>query len=291
MYRRILIAADPEGLSRDAASAVAVVAEPDAEVLIVSVCDLSKPNARRVAAEKALDHLFDEVRACHLHARLQHRDAPESHVAEEIAAAACASDADLVVIGSHRRGDLFTLFRGSVGHEVASRVSTPMMIVGTGAAGPVGGRRILVGVDGGCASREAVVTAAALVSPDTRVIVVHVDTPVGGLGRYAPSHEPTQTSPAGRWLIEENLAVLSAAGVHASGRQVYSVDGVAVALARLADELDADLIVVGSRRPGNLEAILLGSVSHDLIARTQRTVLLAATGIPAFAREVSTRTP
>ena len=46
-------AADPEGLSRDAAPAVAVVAEPDAEVLIVSVCDLSKPNARRTAGEKA----------------------------------------------------------------------------------------------------------------------------------------------------------------------------------------------------------------------------------------------
>ena len=282
MYRRIVIAVDPEGLSGEAAPAVAAVAAADAEVLIVLVWDLSQPPARRRAGEEALEHLFGEVRAHHLRARLDRRDAPEGRVAEEIAAAARGFGADLVVIGSHRRGDLFTFFKGSVGHALASRLSTPLMIVGIEAARPAGGRRIVVGVDGGSPSREGVAAAVSLSTPETDVTVVHVDTAVGGRSAHAPRSHPPASSPAGRWLIEEELAVFSAAGVRAHGRQVSTVGGVGAALARVADEANADLIVVGSTRPGHVRALLLGSVAHELIARTQRTVLLASTEQPTY---------
>lgn len=277
MYRRILIAADAEGLAGGAAPAVAALSEPDAEVLIVHVWDLSKPKARRSAGEEALEHLFDEVRARHLNARLDRRDAREGRVAEEIAISAGEFNADLIVIGSHRRGDLYTFFRGSVGHALASRVSTPIMVVGAGAARPAGGRRILVGVDGGLPSREAVAAAVAVATPETKVTVLHVDTPVGGMGVYAPYSEVAPNDPAGRRLVDEELAVLSAAGVRAQGRHTYSADPVGETLAEVADEVDADLVVLGSRRPGALQALLLGSVAHQVIAHTQRTVVLAAT--------------
>lgn len=289
MYRRILIAADPEGLSGAAAPAVAAVSEPDAEVHVVLVWDLSQSKARRSPGEEALEHLFDEVQARHLRVRPERRDAPEGRVAEEIAASAREFNADLIVIGSHRRGDLYTFFRGSVGHALAARVSTPIMVVGTGSARPAGGRHILVGVDGGPTSREAVAATAALATPETEVTVVHVDTPAGGMGVYAPYNEVAPNDLAGRRVIEEELAVLSAAGVRAQSRQVYSIDPVGVALANAADRVDADLIVLGSRRPGTVQALFLGSVAHDVIAHTQRTVLLAATDARTAARKVPRR--
>lgn len=284
MYRRVVIAADPEGLSADAAPAVAAVSEPDAEVRVVLVWDLSQPKARRGPGEEALEHLLDEVQARHLRARPERRDAPEGRVAEEIAASAGEFDADLVVVGSHRHGDLYTLFRGSVGHELAARLSAPIMVVGTASARPAGGLRILVGVDGGLASREAVAATARLATPETVVTVVHVDTPVGGMGVYAPYNEVAPNDPDGRRVIDEELAVLSAAGVRARARQVYSVAGVGRALAEVAEEVDADLIVLGSTRPGNLRALLLGSTAHEVVGHTRRTVLLAAAGARASHR-------
>lgn len=290
MYRRILIAADPEGLSGDAAPAVAAVSEPDAEVRIVLVWDLTLPKARRTPGEEALEHLFDEVRAHHLRARLDRRDAPEGRVGEEIAESAWEFNADLIVVGSHRRGDLYTFFRGSVGHALAAQVSTPIMVVGTGTARPAGARRILVGVDGELlASREAVAAVVTLAAPNTEVTVVHVDVPFGGMGAYAPYSEVAPNDPAGRRLLDDELAVLSATGVRAHGRQIYSVDRVGKALVEAADELDADLIVLGSRRHRGVQALLLGSVAHDVIARTQRTVLLAATDARTSARKVTHR--
>lgn len=56
-----------------------------------------------------------------------------------------------------------------------------------------------------------------------------------------------------------------------------------------SDELDADLMVLGSRRPGSLQVLLVGSVAQAVIAHTRRTVLLAATDARISARRVTHR--
>jgi nucleotide-binding universal stress UspA family protein len=45
-------------------------------------------------------------------------------------------------------------------------------------------------------------------------------------------------------------------------------------IARLADDLDADMIVVGSRSLGPLKRAVLGSVSRPLLGMTRRPVLI-----------------
>ena len=46
-------------------------------------------------------------------------------------------------------------------------------------------------------------------------------------------------------------------------------------MADIASDWKADLIVSGSSRMGNLAALILGSVSHDLLHVTDRPVLIA----------------
>lgn len=281
MYRRILIAADPQGLVAGAAPAVAALAEPEgAQVRLVTVGAPDGHPGTAPGGEEVLRELSQELEGRHLPVEVERRKANDEPVAEAIAASARSFDADLVVLGSHRRGDIAGFFVGSVGRALAARVSTPILIVSRGQAQPPAGlRRVLVAVDGGPLAHQAVVTAAALAGPETEVTALYVDNAAGGLGAYPLYVDPTPAEEEGAQALDDALEVLRVAGVHGSSQRAYSLDGTAAAIARAADELQADLIVLGSRRPGNIEGLLLGSVAHGVIARTRRPVLLA-TGDP-----------
>lgn len=270
MYRRILIAVDPKGLVAGAAPAVAALAEAEAaQVRLVSV-------DADAGTEEVSGRLSAELEAGHLAVEVERRQTSGESVAEAIASSAIAFGADLIVIGSRRRGDVAGFFVGSVGHALAARVTTPILVVSYGPERPAEGlRRVLVAVDGGELSQQAVLTAAALAGPETEVTALYVDTSAGGLGAYPVYVDPTPLEEEGSRALDEAVNALRNAGVGASSQRVYAVDGTAAAIARTADEVDADLIVLGSRRPRNLEALLLGSVAHGVIARTRRAVLVA----------------
>lgn len=277
MYRRILIAADPKGLVAGAAPAVAALAGPEgAQVRLLTVVAPGERGGPAPEAEEVLRRLSQELEARHLPVEVERRETADEPVAEAIAASARAFEADLIVLGSHRRGDIAGFFVGSVGNALASRVSTPILVVSSGLAQPPAGlRHLLVAVDGGELAHQAVVTAAALAGPETEVTALYVDNSAGGLGAYPLYVDPTPAEEEGSQALDDALEVLRGAGVHASSQRTYALDGTAAAIARAADELEADLIVLGSRRPGNIEALLLGSVAHGVIARTRRTVLVA----------------
>lgn len=281
MYRRILIAADPEGLVAGAAPAVAALAEPEgAHVRLVTIGTEGGRQGATPEVEDVLRQLSQELEARHLPVDVERRQADGEKVADAIADAAREFEADLLVLGSHRRGDVVGFFVGSVGKALASRVSTPILVVSRGRKDPPAGlRRVLVAVDGGELSHRAVVSAAALAGPETEVTALYVDNSAGGLGAYPLYMDPTPAEQEGSKALDDAMEVLRDAGVRASSQRVYGLDGTPAAISRAADELDTDLIVLGSRRPGNIEALVLGSVAHGVIARTRRAVLVA-TGPP-----------
>lgn len=282
MYRRILIAADPEGLVAGAGPAVAELAEPEgARVRLLTVGTETGRAAVEPEGEEVVRQLSQELETRHLPVDVERREADGGRVADVIGDAAREFQADLIVLGSHRRGDIAGFFVGSVGNALASRVSTPILVVARGRRqAPAGLRRVLVAVDGGELSHQAVVTTATLAGPETEVTALYVDNSAGGLGAYPLYVDPTPAEEEGSRALDDALEVLREAGVRAAGKRVYGLEGTAAAIARAADDLDADLVVLGSRRPGNVEALLLGSVARSVIARTQRTVLVATGATP-----------
>lgn len=280
MYRKILVAADPEGLASDATPAVADLATPgDAEVLVVTVEDRS---GQRASADDArLQALVEELGRHGLTAHVERRTLTQGHVADEIARAVEEFGADLVVLGSHRHGEIGGFFAGSVGRALASRITTPILVVGSGAGRPAPEvRRILVAVDGGERALRAVTTAGQIAGPHTEVHLLYIDTPPGGFAGYAAYADPTPAQEAGDDALKDAVAALKDAGVETRTQRLYAPEGVGDEISRYAEEIDADLIVLGSSRPGRLQALLVGSVAHDVIARTRRMVLLATSGGP-----------
>lgn len=145
---------------------------------------------------------------------------------------------------------------------------------------------IVCGVDGSADSQAALGVAARLANGlGLRLVVAHVAEPAyvpyaaaapfGGMaGRYAVVEEIETQQEAAAALLEH---VLDAAGLTDAERRAL-VGVPAERLADLADEEDAELIVVGSRGRGAFKAAFLGSVSTSLVGVARCPVLIVPPG-------------
>jgi nucleotide-binding universal stress UspA family protein len=75
-------------------------------------------------------------------------------------------------------------------------------------------------------------------------------------------------------LAEDGAAIAHAAGLPADGRAVKVSRPIDEAIIAYADEVDALVIVLGSRGRSGIGSMLLGDVAHDVVQRSTRTVLL-----------------
>jgi nucleotide-binding universal stress UspA family protein len=140
-------------------------------------------------------------------------------------------------------------------------------------------RTILCGVDGSAEAQGALRVASAVANRlGLRLVVAHVSQ--AALLPVGPGSGPVMTTAtqeelrAGAALLEE-LVREERLG-YAEQRSEYGLP--AERLADLADEENAELIVVGSRRRGAFKAAFLGSVSQDLIGIARCPVLVVPPG-------------
>lgn len=138
---------------------------------------------------------------------------------------------------------------------------------------------------GGSADSDAALTVAAQLAKrlGSRLVLAHVAepsltpyahaAPFGGLTLAGPSAEQQEVhdqKEAGARLLAESAEM---AGVTRADRQV-AVGLPAERLAEIADDEDAELIVVGSRGRTALKAAFLGSVSNSLVGMARCPVLI-----------------
>ena len=160
---------------------------------------------------------------------------------------------------------------------VVAHAHCPVVVVPAGTAVETP-RRIVVGVDGSEASGRAVEVALA-----TAEVCGASVTCV--LGWHLEVHEGvvvTERS-SDRWAaVEQRYLALGHRTLDPVAVNHPSVDvtvtvrhgGPETAVLEAADELDADLVVVGSRGLGGFRGLLLGSVSRRVVERAHRVVVV-----------------
>jgi nucleotide-binding universal stress UspA family protein len=144
-------------------------------------------------------------------------------------------------------------------------------------------KNVLVGVDGGAGSRDAIALATRLVDPDGKVTLAHVYA-----GELHPLHAITPGLPAEELEASRNLLEDERADAKVDA-QIVSILASAPGggLHRQAEEQHADLIVVGSCSRGAFGRAMLGDDTRIALNGSPCAVAIAARGYSQHPRELS----
>ena len=278
MYRRIVLAVDPEGLAESVLPIVAALARRGGgEVFVVGAAKADDPPEQRAALEKHVREASGELNAAGVTAHGEVRQvAEDSSAAAEIVAACHERAADLVALGSHGRGNIAALFEGSVSRQVLSRVEAPAILVHSRAAAqgsflPRPLHRIMVPVDYSDTSRQAVKVAVDIARGEgAGLLILHVRemVPFGDVPYIEGPEEAQQ-------LMQELTAELPTSDVSIEKRIDAPSLNPVQEIVEAAEKWSADLIVLGSRRLSLAGGLLLGSVAIGVVKHSGRPVLMA----------------
>ena len=135
-------------------------------------------------------------------------------------------------------------------------------------------KRILCATDGSEHGDRAVRQAARMaLADDGELHLAHVIERIPGGGRLAGQNVFLTESEINSRIVRQGQELAEQAGVTAEVHLVRGAGNPAKQLAGLADRIDADLIVLGSRGHSPLAGIVLGSVTHQLVHTAGRPVL------------------
>ncbi|MFP4312599.1 MAG: universal stress protein [Nitriliruptoraceae bacterium] len=179
--------------------------------------------------------------------------------------------ASMIVVGSRGLGGFRGLLLGSVSRQLCEHAPCPVTVVrNLPADRPVRLDTIVVGVDGSPDAHRALCVAADLaVRSHARIIAVHA----------ASGDALTDASVAPLTIDRRNLPDLLEGWcepLHERGLEDHESVVVEAdprrALLEVAEERDADLVVVGSRGLGPISRLLLGSVSSSVLQHSPTPV-------------------
>ena len=233
------------------------------------------------------ERLLDRMRRMYVHESdvpLDVRVQQAAYIHEEILAQLQATEADLLVLGTHGRSGFQRLFLGSVTEKVIRKARCPTLVVPPRApdvvpTAPVHFRQILCPVDFSESSLRAVAHAITMAKEaDARLTLLHViETP------SVISPEPA--------ALEIDFARLREGAVAETRQRLHDlippeahrhctveaaiVQGSAYReiLRRAADQR-SDLIVMGVHGQGAVETLLFGSTTHHVIRASACPVLI-----------------
>ena len=136
--------------------------------------------------------------------------------------------------------------------------------------------RFLIATDGSPAADAAVQAGVQLAAEqEGGVVLLHV---VEAVDVVAPAFGPIVVTPVEQTNPEDDEILLAAAEVARTHGVPFELKLVAgfdyETILATADDIDAELIVIGSNRHGALGTTFFGSVSTELLKRARRPVLV-----------------
>jgi nucleotide-binding universal stress UspA family protein len=138
------------------------------------------------------------------------------------------------------------------------------------------GKSVVLGLDTSPGAQRALAVAIRIARAlDVPLVLVHGIEPPGRVGEeVGEAREAIEE--VDEWVTRPAVAAAEAAGVRAVVEIVE--DRPAPALVAVADEHDAEVIVVGTWNESPLRGLLLGSVAHKLLQLSDRPVLCVPGG-------------
>jgi nucleotide-binding universal stress UspA family protein len=207
-----------------------------------------------------------------VHPKVGRPDAEIVRLAEEL-------DAGLVIVGSHGFSPFKRVLLGSVSDSVVRHAKTSVLVV-RGEADQLSGR-VLLAIDGSKESHLATRAAAEVAAAGSELHVLSVlETaqllpymPYPGFEAWETSGTAEEAEQHARRLLSRVSERIGAEGstVEESHLAVGKPDKEIVGL---AGELDAELVVLGSRGLGAVGRVLLGSVSDSVVRHALSSVLV-----------------
>jgi nucleotide-binding universal stress UspA family protein len=217
-----------------------------------------------------------------LESRVTPRQGSES---QTILSEADTAEADLIICGSRGRGAVARSLLGSTSTSVLHHATRPVLVV-PAAPGAIDGPA-LIAYDGSAGARAAIAVAGRLLR-GRRAMIVNVwnspmrhtlsgralaGAPLGELREFSADYEQFFADAAAS-VVEERVTLAREAGLDAAGEAIESGSGAWRALAEVASDRHATVIVAGSRGRGGLASTILGSVSSGLVHNAETPVLV-----------------
>jgi nucleotide-binding universal stress UspA family protein len=221
-----------------------------------AVADLLEERLGRPAPHTARDHRVDVI---------------EGPAARSVADVAEERSASAIVVGTGSHGRLGRLVYGEHAVQISRLTDRPILVVPPNAhAGRYA--HVMVAVDFSPASRRAAQLALDFVADEGELALVHVKSAVSlseeSAGWWEEAYERRTAD-----LFHRFVALLQLPrGIRVTTRMLHG--DVAATLVAHAREHYVGLVACGGRRHSFLERVLLGSVSTELIRRTEWPLLV-----------------
>jgi len=276
--RNLLVALKDRGEAVRLAAASVALAGPDARATAVHVVEIG---SRREFAEAglAVAETVELLRTRGVTAHGHMDVMGEGGVAGRLAERALESGADGVVMGSRGLGEFRSLVAGSVSHALLAGVDLPVLVLPGRARAPVHDvRRVLVAVGSEDDAGAAAAAVRLLRGPVHEVLAVHVPRRVAVHAGEAVAGLFVEIGETSTAVLATALERFKRAGMRIATSTADRSGSVAAAICDTARDWDADVIVLGSRRPGAWEALAAGSTAHGILHRADRPVLIAGRG-------------
>lgn len=193
-----------------------------------------------------------------------------------LAAHAVRANARLLVVGAHGRSLVGATVLGSTALALLERCDVPILVVRNEDVADY--RMILAGIDFDLAARNALECAADLF-PEAGLSLLHAyEEPfaaelfLGQADEATESHYRKRARLTAQRSLNELVEALGPLAARCAKHLSHGPPG--LRLAQAAEQQRADLVVLGSRRKGALDAALLGSVAANVAMMVRTDVLL-----------------
>jgi len=278
MLKSILAACDLSSRAKPAVQrAVLLAAASGARLTVLHVVedDLLENRAREEIAN-AEDFLSDQVAGFGAPSQAE-VVVLVGHAFHAIGEEAQARDADLIVMGAHRRRFLRDVFIGTTIERVTRTAGRPVLMANAKTAERW--RKVFIATDMSETSGHAARKAQALglldgadvtfihgYAPITRQMMTHAGIPADRVHEEAEREFQSTRRELGRFIQRLDLGDLSY-----SARIIEGVG--ADAIAGLVEQAKPDLLVIGTRGLSGVRRLFLGSVAQELMGSLEIDIL------------------